>query len=353
MEKPVGIKEIAKLSNTSIGTVDRVINNRTGVAPKTKQRILEVIKQTGYVKNNIASRLKLSAGKKVNIAVVLPHAISGVSYWNLPKNGIKKALSELSDFGVEVDFMDFSSDDKFRYNTIVNKIINHHYDGIITVSLFEEISKRLVDFSNKNDKPLIFIDSKNNAVTKANFVCQNSIKAGEVAARLLYNNIGNNGVYIALTLVDKSEFQGNQKERELGFKNFLQSKNKEIKIHSIVHTIDENLEHNLELQKLMNVEMIKGVFVTNSRSYIFAKFLKEKTYKNVQIIGFDLNQKNIEELKNESIQYLINQKPELQGYQSLMKIFQKITQDDTVSLNIDIPIEIIVKENLQDSNEIL
>lgn len=353
MEKQVGIKEIAKLSNTSIGTVDRVLNNRTGVSPETKERILKVIKQTGYVKNNIASRLKLSAGKKVKIAVVLPNPVSGLSYWNLPKNGINKALNELSDFGVKVDFMDFSSDDKSHYRTIVNKIIKENYDGVITVGLFEELSKKLVDFSIQNKKPLVFIDSKNNAITGADFVCQNSNKAGEVAGRLLYNNIGDNGVYLALTLVDKSEFQANQKERELGFKNFLESKNNNTVIHSIVHRIDESLEDNVELQTLLNSEIKKGVFVTNSRSYIFIEFLKNKTFKNIHTLGFDLNQQNIEGLKNESIQYLINQKPELQGYQSLMKIFQKITQDDTISLNIDIPIEIIIKENLLDSNDIL
>ncbi|GGF69091.1 LacI family DNA-binding transcriptional regulator [Wenyingzhuangia marina] len=120
MVKQVGIKEIAKLSNTSIGTVDRVLNNRTGVSPKTKQRVLEIVKQTGYVKNNIASRLKLSAGKKVSIAVVLPQVINGISYWNLPRMGVKKALNELSDFGVELEFIDFSSDDKNHYKKIVD-----------------------------------------------------------------------------------------------------------------------------------------------------------------------------------------------------------------------------------------
>lgn len=353
MVKQVGIKEIAKLSNTSIGTVDRVLNNRTGVSPKTKQRVLEIVKQTGYVKNNIASRLKLSAGKKVSIAVVLPKVINGISYWNLPRMGVKKALNELSDFGVELEFIDFSSDDKNHYKKIVDEILGQNYDGIITVSLFEELSNKLVQYANKENKPLVFIDGKNDKVLNTSFIYQNSTKAGEVAGRLLYNTIDDDGVYIALTLVEKSEFQGNQKERELGFKNFLISKNPNLKIHSVIHTIDAKLDENKILDNLLSLKTKKGVFVTNSRSYIFAKFLSDKSYNNVKILGFDLNKKNIDYLKEERIQYLINQKPELQGYQSLMKIFQKITQDQTVSLNIDIPVEIIIKENLQDSNDIL
>ncbi|MGY5354022.1 substrate-binding domain-containing protein [Wenyingzhuangia sp. IMCC45467] len=353
MEKPIGIKEIAKLAKTSIGTVDRVLNNRTGVSIKTKERVLEVVKQTGYVKNNIASRLKLSAGKKVNIAVVLPKGNTDISYWNLPKNGIKKALNELNNFGVKADFMDFSVHDIIQYKSIVNKIIKGNYDGVISVSLFEGFTEKLIHFSEVSNKPIVFIDSKNDKVTKTDFICQNSFKAGEVVARLLHNAIGDEGEYVALTLKENAAFQGNQKERELGFKTFLNSKSNKIIVHSIVHNIDKGLDENKELQKLLSLKGKKGVFITNSRSYIFTDFIISKKYKDIQTIGFDLNEKNIEALKNENIQYLINQKPELQGYQSLMKVFQKITQDDNISLTVDIPIEIIIKENLQTSVDIL
>ncbi|ANW96208.1 hypothetical protein AXE80_07925 [Wenyingzhuangia fucanilytica] len=353
MEKPVGIKEIAKLSNTSIGTVDRVLNNRTGVSIKTKERVLEVIKKTGYVKNNVASRLKLSAGKKIKIAVILPKGNSKVSYWSLPKNGVKKALNELNNLGVEVDFISFRSDDIKEYKNLLSPVFNDEYNGVITVSLFDEISNQLVAYCTENKKELVFIDNKNNNVTNANFICQNSIKSGRVAGRLLYNCVGDSGDFIALTFLQKSEYQGNQKVRELAFKEFLEQKNPKINIHTIVHTIDQNLENNTVLNNLLNSKTTKGVFITNSRSYLFSNYIKSKGLKNIKIVGFDLNEKNVEELKNENIQYLINQKPELQGYQALMKIFQKITQDDSISLNIDIPIEIIVKENFEDSSDVL
>lgn len=53
----VGVKEIARLANVSIGTVDRVLNNRVGVSEKTKAKILKIIEELNYQPNIFARRL--------------------------------------------------------------------------------------------------------------------------------------------------------------------------------------------------------------------------------------------------------------------------------------------------------
>ncbi len=40
MKEPIGIKQIAKLAEVSIGTVDRVLHNRGGVSKITEQKYL-------------------------------------------------------------------------------------------------------------------------------------------------------------------------------------------------------------------------------------------------------------------------------------------------------------------------
>ena len=53
-KKNLSIKEIAKLSNVSVATVSRVINNRSGFSAETREKVLKVINETGYEANNIA-----------------------------------------------------------------------------------------------------------------------------------------------------------------------------------------------------------------------------------------------------------------------------------------------------------
>jgi DNA-binding LacI/PurR family transcriptional regulator len=54
------IKEIARLANTSRGTVDRVINKRGKVSEEVEQRVLKIIQETGYIPNENGKLLSLS-----------------------------------------------------------------------------------------------------------------------------------------------------------------------------------------------------------------------------------------------------------------------------------------------------
>ena len=51
------IKDIAKLCGVSEGTVDRAINDRAGINPETKKRIMEVVEQMNYKPDRIAQSL--------------------------------------------------------------------------------------------------------------------------------------------------------------------------------------------------------------------------------------------------------------------------------------------------------
>ena len=58
-KKKIGIKDIARLANVSIATVDRVLNNRKDVSEKTRQKIKEIIKEHNYQPNLYARSLSV------------------------------------------------------------------------------------------------------------------------------------------------------------------------------------------------------------------------------------------------------------------------------------------------------
>ena len=54
----VTIKEIAKLADVSIATVSKVVNNKDEkISAATRERVLAIIKETGYVPNRVASSM--------------------------------------------------------------------------------------------------------------------------------------------------------------------------------------------------------------------------------------------------------------------------------------------------------
>ena len=149
-----GIKQIAKLANVSIGTVDRVLHNRSGVSKETEKRVLKIIKETGYTKNTAASRLKLASVKKIKIAVLIPKGESKWSYWKLPKKGILRAIDELSEMGVKADFYNF--EDSSTFIDLGKQIFNKEYDAIVTVPFFQNESMALMDKARSKKFPSFF-----------------------------------------------------------------------------------------------------------------------------------------------------------------------------------------------------
>lgn len=64
----MNIKTIAEMAGVSVSTVSKIMNNYSDVSEKTKQRVLEIIAQTGYSPSNSAKTL---ATKKSNLIGVI------------------------------------------------------------------------------------------------------------------------------------------------------------------------------------------------------------------------------------------------------------------------------------------
>lgn len=63
------IKDIAKRCGVGIGTVSRLINNHPDINPETKQMVMEVIRETGFVPNNSARNLKRTDAKCIAVLI--------------------------------------------------------------------------------------------------------------------------------------------------------------------------------------------------------------------------------------------------------------------------------------------
>ena len=59
----VTVKQIAELANVSRGTVDRVLNNRSGVSEATRQKVLKIAKELHYEPNFLAKACATLSGE--------------------------------------------------------------------------------------------------------------------------------------------------------------------------------------------------------------------------------------------------------------------------------------------------
>ena len=90
---------------------------------------------------------------------------------------------------------------------------------------------------------------------------------------------------------------------------------------------------------------IEAIFVTNSRVFAVASFLKKTGRTDISLIGYDFLKENINYLNEGFIDFLICHKPEEQGYRGLMALYQTLVLSSPVEKVHLMPIDIITKEN--------
>lgn len=110
----ITLKEIAAQSGVSIATVSNILNGKSNVSEATKQRVMQIVKETGYRPNYMARSLRSS---KTNTIGVIIEDITNFSS-PLQIDGITAAL-EYRGYKLILE--------NLRYYTKYNGVPNHSY----------------------------------------------------------------------------------------------------------------------------------------------------------------------------------------------------------------------------------
>jgi len=63
------IKDVARICGVGVSTVSRAINNHPDINPETKQKVMETIREQGYIPNNSARNLKRTEARSIAVLV--------------------------------------------------------------------------------------------------------------------------------------------------------------------------------------------------------------------------------------------------------------------------------------------
>jgi LacI family transcriptional regulator len=339
-----GVKEIARLADVSIGTVDRVIHNRTGVSAKTRSKIETIIKQLNYQPNILASRL--ASGKVYRLAVLIPRGSEKTDFWDAPLKGINRAEEEIRQYGISVTTFFFDLNDKSTFIESTKKIKQQkRFDGVLMAPSFVKESISFTRYCQDHSIPFVFIDSTIEANGSLSYIGPPLFQSGFLGARLCTFGMKTTKKILFIT-ISKEKNRYDYSKIEEGFKNYFFENNVDhdlVKL-TITDTEKESVFRNLEKTFVKNPD-IEVIFVTNSRVFSVAQFLESKTNRQIHLVGYDFSKENQHYLKNGLIDFLICHKPEEQGYRGLMSLYHHLALNLPVDPVYFMPIDIVTKEN--------
>lgn len=341
--KRISVKEIARLANVSIGTVDRVLHDRGRVSEKTREKIKKIIKELDYKPNVYARNLKLS--KVYDFGVLMPELHQDSHYWRLPYQGMESAARDLKSLNIKIHYYFFNKFADSSFNKQCQKALSESMDGLIIAPVLYKESKKMIGCLPKK-LPYIFIDSTIPGVTPLSFIGQDSLQAGRLAASLMCLLLPKGGKIIIIRNLPQ-DYHIDQ--RISGFQDYLEEKDRNYNTVCIpLHRQDNSdVFQNAARQIHEDHHDIDGLFVPHANIFPFARNLsRSETGKKIAVIGFDLVKENVELLKEGIIDFVISQKPEVQGYQSIYSLYRHFILKENVAKKILMPLEIFNKENI-------
>lgn len=326
------------MANVSTGTVDRIIHNRGQVAQENVDKVNAIITQYGYKRNIFASNLAFN--KKFTFAVLVPK-YEGLEYWEIQIKGIQKAAQEFHQYGVNLVYFFYEFDTE-SFHTTAQQVLEADFDGLLYAPIFYDETLKFLNEFNQKDIPLVLIDSNFKQSVAHAYVGQDAFKSGYLAGRLISFAVKDHHKILIVKIARVIDATSVYLQRIDGFYSYFKD-NQDLS----AFTFDEVTikDTYLEQLDLAMFEGVNSVFVPNSRAYIVAQFLEKHNLKGIRIAGYDLLDKNVDYLNKGVIDFLINQKPEEQGYKGIQHLYKKLVLQEAVPETYYMPLEIIIKEN--------
>ncbi|WP_031426217.1 LacI family DNA-binding transcriptional regulator [Flavimarina sp. Hel_I_48] len=336
-------KEIAKLANVSLGTVDRVIHNRGKVAPNTKKRVLEILERVNYRPNIYARGLVLN--KSFTIAALVP-AFEPGEYWEIPQQGIRKGTEDLQQFGMQVKIFEFDQNSPESFIDQASKVLELRPDGVILAPV---INFEAVKFTLKLKDlkiPFTLIDSNIANSGALSFIGQDAYQSGKLAAKLLKLEIMGSGAISIISLKNNENHNKTLQKRIEGFKDYFLGSDVLNKISLREFDIHQrNKDWKEILVEACKLQGTDGIFVPSSKVHYVAEVLKDLKL-DIRLVGYDLIEKNRMYLKKGIINSLICQQPEKQGYIALDDFYKALVLKQMIQKERYLPLDIVAQENL-------
>ena len=143
----VSIKEVAQLANVSIATVSRCINNPEKVTEKTRLKVQDAIRKTGYSPNTLAQSFR--RGRTNIVMVVLPSV--GDPFFTAVMKGIR-AAAKSKGYSVLIEETQLNT---MTADEISAMLVSNQTDGIILLASASPFGTEIPSAKSKRRLPIV------------------------------------------------------------------------------------------------------------------------------------------------------------------------------------------------------
>lgn len=287
------ISEISYTAGVGTATVDRVLNNRSGVSERSKLKVREALE---YLKSSSSDRDKTA----LCVGVLVDSGISFNQTFQYNTNQVSRKIAgvrfiEKYAISPEVDPAIFASE----ILTLAKQV-----DGLLLVAREHTAINMAVDRVTRSGKPVICLTTDLPNSDRTAYVGEDQSAAGATAAFLLGNSIRNKKGRILFVL--SLPFRC-QREREQGFRHVLRTKFPELHVDETVSSHEDSSKTYEEIRNYLKENRSPSAIYNVAGGNIgVAKALREADLlSSVTFVGHELNENSTRLLEQGEMDYVI------------------------------------------------
>ena len=347
MTQKIRIKDIAERAGVSVGTVDRVLHGRPNVSKPAREKVEKALQEMDYKPNAYASALAYN--RSYNFCVLIPKHESE-AYWDEIEEGAMRAMEVRRDFHVDVEttYYERFNDESFILRT--EEILAKKPDGVVIVPAELALTRQFTDKLHEQNIPFVLLDSYMPDLKPLSFFGQDSFASGYFAAKALMMIASDEKEIMLMKLTKDGRVTSKQQaNREVGFRHYMTDHFPAIKITELEMPVGgTRKQYGQRLEKFfVDHPHLHHCITLGSKAHLVGEFLLKTNRRDVQVMGYDMVAKNAECLRQGSISFLIAQHAYQQGYSCIETLFQAIVLKNKVTPVNYMPIELLMKENVE------
>ncbi len=335
------LKDIARLSGFSVGTVDRALHGRREINPQTRQKILEVARALGYQTNCVAS--VLSRKKPLVFAAIFPRELH--YFYDDIRRGFQEAVQRFAPFKILPLFREVKGLGQGE-EEVLETVLREEVSGVVFAPGHRSKFNRFIDRFAEKNVPVVTVSTDAPESKRLTAVYVDPYKNGELAGELMSHFLPPESK--VAVMVGSLEIEDHRQKAQ-GFQKAVSLAQKGIHVVGVWENEEnEELARYNFLKAMEQYPDLAGVYIATANSPAICRVIEEKKWNGrLKIVTTDLFQEMIPYLEKGVIHATIFQNPYRQGFEATMLLFRFLVEGVTPPLCHYLEPIVVMKSNLE------
>jgi LacI family transcriptional regulator len=334
------IVELARAAGVSVATVDRVLNNRDGVKPRTRNLVMAAARRIGYIADGDDNATSKKAHELVKLQFILP--VGTNEFMQTLHDHILSLANGREGIEVLITPLDSISPDQLTKQI---RALPPEVQGLGLIAVDHPSVREAVRALAKRHVKIVTMVSDIHHVPRIAYVGIDNRAAGRLAGYLVRRFLGQRVAGKVALFTGSLSYRGHE-EREMGFRNILSEEQPTPEIIQLREIMDDEARAYDEAKGLLETHPdVSAIYNVGAATPGIAKALKESGLQHkIVLVGHEATPNARELLLDGTLDAVIDQNPRVEAREAL-NILESAVRN--MPLEVHPPrLQVIFKENI-------